>query len=113
MSCFLFVCTSQFNQDCIGNFASLRARQGWNENRTAAQFQAEFRSLVELSSLDSCTSSKNCVNDDDFALLNPAENSVANVDCVPCDSCTNDQSFENNAVWSKISQEILNADICY
>jgi len=76
-------------------FASLRARQGWNENPTAAQFQAAFCSLVVLSSFGSCTTGKNCLNDDDFALLNPAENSVANVDCVPCDSCTNDQSFEN------------------
>ena len=54
-------------------FASLRARQGWNENPTAAQFQSAFRSLVVLSSFDSCTSGKNCVNDEDVTLLNPAE----------------------------------------
>ena len=123
---FSFVCTSRFNQDCLENFfASLRARQGWNENPTAAQFQSAFRSLVVLSSFDSCTSGKNCVNDEDVTLLNPAEvgtDLAASVglglDSLPCDSRAGDLSLGDNvrpsdSVWSEISQEILNSDVCY
>lgn len=51
---YAFVCTSRFNQDCLENFfASLRSKQGWNENPTPVQFMIAFRSAVILSSLDS------------------------------------------------------------
>src|SRR6218665_2702682 len=67
---FNYVCTARFNQDCIENFfAGLRGKNGWNENPTPAQFFTAFRSAVVLSSLDCCTSGKNCINDDDFVLL--------------------------------------------
>lgn len=71
---FIFVCTSRFNQDCIENFfASLRSKQGWSENPTCEQFASSFRNAIVLSSLDSSTGGKNCIDDTDFMLIKHAD----------------------------------------
>ncbi|XP_065682504.1 uncharacterized protein LOC136095771 [Hydra vulgaris] len=41
ISCFQFVCTSRFNQDCIENFFSIiRSKGGWNDRPNVRQFRA-------------------------------------------------------------------------
>lgn len=113
---FSYVCTSRFNQDCLENFfAGLRGKNGWNENPTPAQFLTAFRSAVVLSSLDCCTSGKNCINDDDFVLLRHSDLSLASPEPVPStSSAINDELFYSDVeIWSDMSNEILNSDICY
>jgi len=65
-----FVATSRFNQDCVEDlFAAIRSKHGWNENPSAFEFVMAFRNAVVLSSLDSRSSGKNCIADQDFALV--------------------------------------------
>jgi hypothetical protein len=71
---FDFVCTSRFNQDCIENFfAAIRSKNGWHENPNVVQFMSAFRNAIVLSSLDAQTSGKNCIDDEDFALMNHSD----------------------------------------
>ena len=117
---FAFVCTSRFNQDCIENFfACLRSKQGWTENPTPTQFQTAFRSAVILSSLDSCTSGKNCINDDDFELLKhddfstSVEQQEESVAVVHDAGHLVEAGDDEVSVWCEMSNEILHSDICY
>jgi hypothetical protein len=71
---FKFVCTSRFNQDCLENFfASIRSKHGWHENPNAVQFMSAYRNAIVLSSLDAQSSGKNCIDDDDFVLINHSD----------------------------------------
>lgn len=67
---FSYVCTSRFNQDCVENFfAGIRSKNGWNENPSPAQFATAFRNAIVLSTLDVSSVGKNCLSDEDFALI--------------------------------------------
>jgi hypothetical protein len=90
---FQFVCTPRFNQDCVENFfAAIRSKNGWHENPNAVQFMSAFRNAIVLSSLDAQSSGRNCIDDDDFALVNHAD-IVSDVtgaiieNCLPESSC--------------------------
>jgi len=115
---FAFVCTSRFNQDCLENFfATLRGKQRRNENPSPAQFHTAFRSAIVLSSLDSSSNNKNCV-DDDFARLSvenvvlTSEAATENTSSRPSDvvdTCL----INDDDMWSDVTSEILHSDICY
>jgi len=114
---FKFVCTAQFNQDCLENFfAGLRSKQGWNENPTPFQFSAAFRKAVLLSSLDSTSSGKNCIADGDFMLTQHRCMEAGDVQMQQSRSTSHTQTATVNAddgVWQEITNEVLNSDICY
>ena len=93
-----------------------RGKNGWNENPTPAPFFTAFRSAVVLSSLDCCTSDKNCINDDDFVLLKHSDLRLVSPvisDPVPSKSLANrDKSFySGDEIWFEMSN-IINSDIC-
>jgi len=117
-----FVCTSRLNQDCVENFfASMRSKQGWNENPTAYQFTAAFRNAIVLSSLDSTSSGTNCIADDDFVLLQHVSKpsfvgcavgvELSNRACLGSAITTNPLS--DDTIWEEMTNGILNSDICY
>jgi len=82
---FSFVCTSRFNQDCIENyFAGISSRHGSNENPSPLHFCQVFRSSLVLSCLDSTSTGKNCVSDEDWTLLSLS------------DDLQTDSTFEDN-----------------
>ena len=122
---FQFVCSSSFNQDCVDNFfAGLRSKHGWNENPTPSQFITAFRNSVVLSSLDSCSSGKNCVSDNDFVLLKHKDliagrsaSSTSNIAYVvpSAPASVTAQSVCDDEMWEKeqVCAEVLNCDICY
>ena len=65
---FEFVCTSRFNQDCIGNFFSIiRSKGRWNDRPNVQQFPAAYRNALLLLSVEKSKSNSNCIKDSDFA----------------------------------------------
>jgi len=94
----------------------LRSKQGWNENPTPFQFSAAFRHAVLLSSLDSTSSGKNCIADDDFMLTQHSCMEAGDVQMQQSPSTSHTQTATVNAddaVWQEITNEVLNSDICY
>ena len=116
---FKFVFTSRLNQDCIENFfACIRSKHGWCENPTPVHFFTAFKNAVILSSLDSTSSGKNCIADDDFQLIEHVDmpSSVQHAEeyhSLVGSGSTQQAAGETDSVWDDISNEILNTDICY
>ena len=50
---FFYVCTAQFNQDCLENFfALIRSKGGWNDRPTAMQFKSAYKNVLVLLSIE-------------------------------------------------------------
>ena len=115
---FKFVSTSRLNQDCVENFfASMRSKQGWNENPTAFQFASAFRNAIVLSSLDSSSSGTNCIADEDFVLLQHISQPSAVEPELPAsvhaNSSVTSALLSDESIWEEMTNEVLNSDICY
>ena len=80
---FCYVCTAQFNQDCVENFfALIRRKGGWNDRTTAMQFKSAYQNVLVLLSIEQSNSTSNCLSESDFSVA------------VTIDSITN-MIFEN------------------
>ena len=80
---FCYVCTAQFNQDCVENFFTLiRRKGGWNDGTTAMQFKSAYQNVLVLLSIGQSNSNSICPPESDFSVA------------VTTDSITN-MIFEN------------------
>ena len=80
---FFYVCTAQFNQDCLEIFfALIRSKGGWNDRPTALQFKSAYQNALVLLSIEQSNSNSNCLPESDFSVA------------VTIDSITN-KVFEN------------------
>ena len=66
---FFYVCTAQFNQDCVENFfALIRSKRGWYDRPTAMQFKSVYQNVLVLFSIKQYNSNINCLPESDFSV---------------------------------------------